>query len=201
MTMNKKITLTLYAILLVTGGSSLAQTAKPAETVGPAQVVDVRITTIEQEVVPAAEAMPEDKYSFAPTMGEFTGVRTFAEQVKHLAAANYQLASPILGEKPPAGTEGEAAPPSVKTKAQIIEYLKGSFACLHRAAATITPQNITEPIPGTAGTWERTRLGRLMDGLAHTSNHYGQMVEYLRMNGIIPPASRRSSVRNDPRFI
>ncbi len=197
--MNKKIAVTLYAILLVASGGSQTQTT--AETVGPAQVFEVRITTIEDEVVPAAEAMPEDKYSFAPAGGEFADVRTFAEQVKHVAAANYQLASPVLGEEPPAGTRGEMAPPSVKTKAQIIEYLKGSFACLHRAAAMITPENITQPIPGTSGTWQRTRLGRLMDALAHASNHYGQMVEYLRMNGIIPPASRKNVAKKDPHFI
>ena len=199
--MNKKITITLYAILLVAGGKSLTQTAKPATTVGPAQVVEARITTIEGEVVPAAEAMPEERYSFAPSGGDFAGVRTFAEQVKHLAAANYQIASAILGEEPPTGTQNEAAPPSVKTKTQIMEYLRGSFLLLHRAAATMTPENITEPLPGTSGTWERTRLGRLMDALDHSSNHYGQMVVYLRMNGIIPPASRKSSVKNDPQFI
>jgi uncharacterized damage-inducible protein DinB len=198
--MNRKITITLYAVLLAAGGNSLAQTAKPP-VVGLAQVVDARVTTIEQDTVPAAEAMPEDRYSFAPTGGGFAGVRTFAEQVKHLAAANYQIASAILGEEPPAGTQNEAAPPSVKTKAQILEYLRGSFAFLHRAAATITPENITEPIPGTSGTWERTRLGRLMDALVHSANHYGQMVEYLRMNGIIPPASRNNSVKSGPQFI
>jgi len=67
--------------------------------------------------------------------GEFKGARTFAEQAKHLAAANYQLGSRIFGEPPPPGTQGETAPESVKSKAQIMEYLKGSFVCLYRAAA------------------------------------------------------------------
>jgi hypothetical protein len=180
----------LMIMFVLSGAVAMAQVSKPAEMLSPAQVIDARITSIEQEVVPAADAMPEDKYSFAPSNGEFTGVRTFAEQVKHLAATNYQLGSKILGEDPPAGTAGESAPASVKTKAQIMEYLKGSFACLHRAAATVTQGNITAPIPGAPGTRQKTRLWHLLDALAHTSNHYGQMVEYLRMNGIIPPASR-----------
>jgi hypothetical protein len=182
--------LAFMAALLWSGSISLAQANNPAAAFGPAQVLDARITTIEQEVVPAADAMPEDKYSFAPSNGEFAGVRTFGEQVKQLAAANYQLGSRILGEDPPAGTKNEAAPDSIKTKGQIMEYLKGSFACLHRAAATISQSNIADPIKGTSGTWQRTRLGLLVDALAHTSNHYGQMVEYLRMNGVVPPASR-----------
>ena len=92
-------------------------------------------------------------------------MRTFAEQVKHLAAANYQLAAATLAEEPPAGTDHETAPDSVKTKAQVMDYLKGSFTSLHRAAAAL-------------------------NALVHSSNHYGQMVEYLRMNNIVPPASR-----------
>jgi hypothetical protein len=166
-----------------------AQVAMPA-AYGPRQVLEDRIATIEGELVPAAEAMPEEKYGFAPISGEFAGVRTFAEQVKHLAAANYQLGSKALGEQPPQGTKNETAPASVRSKAEILQYLRGSFACLHRAAAAINEKNLTEPVPGLSGTWQRTRLGLVIDALAHASNHYGQMVEYLRMNGIVPPASR-----------
>src|SRR5258708_39852659 len=128
--MNKKIAVTLYAVLLVASGGSQTQTT--AETVGPAQVFEVRITTIEDEVVPAAEAMPEDKYSFAPAGGEFAGVRNFCQQAKHLSRANYHVASPLLGEEPPATNRRGMAPPSVKTQAPITEYLKGSLACLLR---------------------------------------------------------------------
>ncbi len=122
-----------------------------------------------------------------PSNGEFKGVRSFADQVKHLAAANYQLGAGVLGEEPPAGTRDESAPDSVKTKAQIMEYLKGSFAVLHRAANSIDERNMNEPILKKGN---RTRLWLVVDAVAHSSNHYGQMVEYLRMNGIVPPASR-----------
>ena len=145
------------------------------------------MTNTEQLIVPAADAMPEAKYSFAPSNGEFSGVRTFAEQVKHLAAANYQLAAATLGQEPPAGTDHETAPDSVKTKAQIMDYLEGSFTSLHRAAATINENDMDDPIRSKGN---RTRLLLLIDAVVHSSNHYGQMVEYLRMNNIVPPASR-----------
>jgi len=163
----------------------VAQTGAPARTAG--QVLDAWVTNTEQQVVPAADAMPEEKYSFAPTMGEFKGVKTFAEQVKHLAAANFQLGAGALGEEPPAGTKNETAPDSVNSKAEIMQYLKGSFACLHRAATAIDEKNMDEPIPAKGN---RTRLWLLVDAMVHSSNHYGQIVEYLRMNGIVPPASR-----------
>jgi DinB superfamily len=178
----------VFALTLVlVPASGLAQ----ASAVGRAAVgsiVDRWVTRTEQLVIPAAEALPEEAYAFAPTAGEFAGVRTFAEQVSHLAAANYQLAARALGERPPAGTANETAPPTVKTKAQILEYLRGSFAALHRAAGRITVQNVEDPIR--IGHEIESATGLVIDAIAHAQNHYGQMVEYLRMNHIVPPASR-----------
>ena len=174
-------------LILIFASSTVAQKQAPPEAKTVSQVLEFWISDTVRLVVPAAEAMPEAKYSFAPTNGEFQGVHTFAEQVKHLAAANYQLGAGALGEEPPAGTQDESAPPSVQTKAEIMEYLKGSFAVLHTAAAAINEKNMNEPIAAKGG---RTRMWLLIDAVAHSSNHYGQMVEYLRMNGIVPPASR-----------
>jgi DinB superfamily len=174
-------------VLLLSAASVIAQVAKPAEPHTVSQVVDFWVTNTEQLIVPAADAMPEAKFSFAPSNGEFSGVRTFAEQVKHLAAANYQLAAATLGEEPPAGTDHETAPDSVKTKPQVMDYLKGSFVSLHRAAAALNENNMDEAISSKGN---RTRLLMLIDAVVHSSNHYGQMVEYLRMNNIVPPASR-----------
>jgi uncharacterized damage-inducible protein DinB len=168
---------------------ALPQTS-PTEHFTAAEVLEERVSAAEKEIVPAAEAMPEDKYSFAPTDGEFKRVRTFGEQVKHLAAANYQLAARILGEAPLHDERDESAPDSVRSKEEIIQYVKGSFAILHRAIASIHEKNLTQPISGTKGTWQRTRLSLAVDAIAHSYDHYGQMVEYLRMNGIVPPASR-----------
>jgi len=179
----------LAALLLLSATGVIAQIAPP-QLHNVSQVIDFWVTNSEQLIVPAADAMPEAKFSFAPSNGEFSGVRTFAEQIKHLAAANYQLAAATLGETPPAGTDHEAAPDSVKTKAQVMDYLRGSFTSLHRAAAALNESNMNDPIPSKGN---RTRLLMLIDALVHSSNHYGQMVEYLRMNNIIPPATRLQS--------
>src|ERR1700739_5128872 len=103
-------------VLLLSGASAIAQVAMPAEPRTVSQVVDFWVTNTEQLLVPAADAMPEAKYSLAPSNGDFSGVRTFAEQVKHLAAANYQLAAATLGEEPPAGTDHETDPDPGKAK-------------------------------------------------------------------------------------
>ena len=115
-------------LILILASSAVAQKQAPPKAKTVSQVLEFWISDTERQVVPAAEAMPQAKYSFAPTNGEFQGARTFAEQVKHLAAANYQLGTGALGELPPAGTQDESAPPSVHSKAEIVEYLKGSFA-------------------------------------------------------------------------
>jgi hypothetical protein len=177
-------------LIFLAWGVIAAQTQSGSARLNASQVLDAWVSNVENEVVPAAMAFPVDKFDFAPANGEFHGVRTFGGQIKHLAASNYQIAAGILGEKPPHGEHGEEAPDSVRIRAEILDYLKGSFAYLHRAMASITETTLTQPIPGAKGTWQRTRLGLAVDSVAHSYDHYGQMVEYLRMNGIVPPASR-----------
>jgi uncharacterized damage-inducible protein DinB len=155
------------------------------------QALDFWITMTENEVVGAADAMPEEKYSFAPTQGEFTGVRTFAQQVKHLAANNYRMAAYILGQTPTPEEESETGPDKTQSKAQTMAYLKGSFAMLHCAMTSINDDNLLETLTKSPSIRQRTRLQLAEDVVAHSYDHYGQMVEYLRMNGIVPPASRR----------
>jgi DinB superfamily len=180
---------TVCASLLLLSGIALAQ-AKPAEPRTVSQVLEHSVTSVEHEFVPAAEAMPEDQYSFAPTSGEFKGVRTFAQQVKHVASVNYMLASGILGEKPPVDPMGENGPDSIKSKADIMKYLKDSFAYLHTAVVSINESNLVTSVKDPFGEGNATRLGLAVGAVAHPFDHYGQMVEYLRLNGIIPPASR-----------
>jgi DinB superfamily len=181
----------LCACLVLLSGIAFAQAEKKAEPQTVGHVLDHGITTVEKEFVSAADAMPEDKYSFAPTSGEFKGVRTFGQQVKHVAAVNYLLGGGILGEKPPLDTGGESGPDSVTSKADIMKYLKDSFSYLHKAAGSIDDKNLVSPIKNPFGEGTATRLALTMGAVGHCFNHYGQMVEYLRMNGIIPPASRQ----------
>jgi uncharacterized damage-inducible protein DinB len=179
------------AVLLACCGLASAQMAKGAEHQTVAQVLESSVKGVEGEFVPAAEAMPEGKYSFAPTGGEFKGVRTFAQQVKHVAAVNYILGASILVEKPPVELEGENGPDTITSKADIMKFLKDSFAYLHKAVGSVSEKNMTDPIkhPFAEGK-TTTRLAMATLVVGHCFDHYGQMVEYLRMNGIIPPASR-----------
>jgi uncharacterized damage-inducible protein DinB len=154
------------------------------------QVLDNTVSNIEHEFVPAAEAMPEDKFGFAPTNGEFKGVRTFAQQIKHVASVNYELGAAILEEKPPVDVSDEAGPASITTKADILKYLNDSFAYVHKAIQTINDKNLVETVSSPWGEGKVTRLSLATSVAWHGFDHYGQMVEYLRMNGIIPPASR-----------
>ena len=181
--------LTFSVLGVVTTTNAQAKTeAKPTF----ASVLNKQLSGVEDELVPAAEAMPADKFSFAPTQGEFKGVRNFGSQTKHIAAVNYILGAAILGTKPPAEAgEGEDGPATVKSKDEIVKYLKDSFAYAHKALESITEANVLVPIKGPFGPGMTTRLGLAVITISHPFDHYGQMVEYLRMNGIIPPASRQ----------
>jgi DinB family protein len=159
-----------------------------------ASTVDHEISSIEKLIVETAEAMPEDKFNFSPESmnipgADYKGVRTFALEVKHAAASNYAIWSPLTGDKFPENFIGGNGPEELKTKAEILKFLKDSFALGHKAAATLTTQNMLQ----TAEHSKSPRLHLATFAVAHAYDHYGQMVEYLRMNGIVPPASRGKS--------
>jgi hypothetical protein len=151
---------------------------------------DKSLSNAEKEFVSLAEAMPARGYNFAPTGGEFKGVRTFAQQVKHVAAVNYMVGAAILGEKPPKDVGGESGPDALKTKDQIVAFLKDSFSYLHKAMLTLTAQNLTQSIQSPFGNNQVAKASMALEGVEHPFDHYGQMVVYARMNGIVPPASR-----------
>jgi hypothetical protein len=207
--MNRKTIVLLLAILILTlaafrsgattGAASSASAVSPAlpaqQAAQPppsvASVVDGQITGVEKDIVAAAEAMPEDKFDFSPESlkipgSEYKGVRTFAGQVKHVAIANYVIWAPIIGEPVPQSLQGDNGGENVKSKAEIIKLLKDSFALGHKAAATLTADNMLQNPEHS----KSTRLRLATFGVGHAYDHYGQMVEYLRMNGIVPPASR-----------
>jgi uncharacterized damage-inducible protein DinB len=205
------------SILLVCAGILPAETEKPSRTAFLAQTsmaptdptgqqqapatldaqrerraLAILLRSMAKEIVSVAEAMPADKYGFAPTDGEFKGVRTFGKQVKHLAATNHILAAAALGEEPPAAAGDELGPEAIRTKVEIIDYLNSSFTHLQMAVDAIGDEKLavkSSPIsPLSAITV--TRLALVVEACVHAFNHYGQMVEYLRMNGVLPPASR-----------
>jgi uncharacterized damage-inducible protein DinB len=202
--MNRPSLLLMAAALSLAVASTYGQTTRSSAAAGEsaspstpptiASSIDREVSVVEKEVLEAAEAMPENKFDFSPEKlnlsgSDYKGVRTFAQQLKHIAASNYLIWSPITGEKPPDTVNDGKGPDNMKAKAEIIQYVKDSFAFGHKAVATLNESNVVQPIvrnnrPPT------TRLFLATFAPAHAFDHYGQMVEYLRMNGIVPPASR-----------
>jgi DinB superfamily len=151
----------------------------------------------EYEFRSAAEAMPEDKYDFRPAaQSKFTEaapfgptqLRTFAEQVKHVACSNFAFAAQLDGKKPPEACD-KGGPSPAKTRAELLTYLRDSFAALNNSLNAITSKNMYDPIDGPYAT-PNTRLGLAGIAVWHVADHYGQIALYLRLNGIVPPASR-----------
>jgi hypothetical protein len=143
--------------------------------------------------------MPEDKYNFTPESlaiqgSNYKGVRNFAMHVIHIAAANCLYWSGVVGEPIPDGILGPNPPESLKTKDTNIKLLKDSFALGHRAVATLTPQNLLDPLPVRQS--KQTRLFLTTFPIIHAYDIYGQMVEYMRMNGKIPPACARGTTES-----
>src|SRR6266480_696661 len=186
----KHPSLLLTAALYLAAASAYAQAAKSSPAAGPsaspstpptiASAIDREISVVEKEVVEAAEAMPEDKFDFSPEKlnisgADYKGVRTFGEQLKHVAASNYLIWSPITGEKPPDTVNDGKGPDNMTAKADIVKYLKDSFAFGHKAVATLNDSNLVQPIirnnkPPT------TRLFLATFAAAHCFDHYGQII-------------------------
>lgn len=140
-----------------------------------------------------AAVMPEEKYVFIPTAGEFKDVRSFAEQVKHVACAQFAFFNEIEGKTPPEGCE-RGGPDKARTKSELLKYLKDSFDYANKVLPTITAQNAMDRVEGRyAG--PNTRLGIAVAAVWHIADHYGQIVEYLRMNGIVPPATQKYGLK------
>lgn len=188
------------AVALVAGGSMMhgralaqesapapAKAAESAPAASPSEVYSKLLKVVSTEVIGAAEAMPADKYNFAPTTGKFDGVRTFGGQVQHLAEANYYFFSGFgVGPVP-----DETKLKSLKSKDELVQALKDSFAYAQKGIDSLTAQNELQTVPFGKDTIARAGAASFM--MSHAMDHYGQMVEYLRMNGIVPPASQKQS--------
>jgi uncharacterized damage-inducible protein DinB len=177
----------LVISLLLVSPAIVAQTRPPQPKTIP-DSINLIWKDIEHDFAALAEAMPEEKWSFKPMQGEFKDVRSFGEQVKHVACANEAWAKQMAGEKPPARCD-LGGPNPAKTKAEILAYLRASFTMIDKVIADTSAENLLHPNPGPY--WGPNRLSALTAAVWHISDHYGQLVEYLRMNGIVPPASRK----------
>ena len=191
--MRNTLAICTLTTLLIAPVLSPAQSIPPAQTApvrlaaaksSPAQIYAKLFSGQENEVISAAEAMPADKYDFKPTKGTFEGVRTFGQQLTHIAATQYYY----FGNFGVQGGVDSDAIDKLTKKDDVIQALRNSYAFAQQAIDTITVENAFEQL---GGEHKATRAGLVATTLAHTNDHYGQLVVYLRMNGIVPPASRK----------
>ncbi|HSK42570.1 MAG TPA: DinB family protein [Candidatus Binatia bacterium] len=174
-------------LLLAASGINLSgQDNTPASPQTVSEVFDKSVSAAERGTLALANAMPEGRYWFAPTKGEFKGVRTFAQLAKHIAVANYQMGAALQREKVPIepGPHNNG-PDSLRSKADVVKFLRESFVYLHKAIATVNEHNLMEVVELPEG-GRVPRLSVVTAAISHPWDIYGQMIEYLRMNGIDP---------------
>ena len=151
------------------------------------QIFDKQLSATERQVLDLVEAMPANKFNFAPTEGAFKNVRTFRVQARHIAFCLNEVAIALLGETMLQHTDQEG-PKNLTSKDDIVRYLKNAFAHAHRAIGTLTNENLLEQIADPySEKLKTTRVDAAGIFFWHTYDHYGQMVEYLRMNNLVPP--------------
>jgi hypothetical protein len=143
---------------------------------------------LEGPLIRVAEEMPSDRYSFKPA----PDVRTFGEQLRHIGAVQWVVGAGLLDEKVPVDVgDGDNGPPVMTAKAEILKYVIDSFTYIRRAISTINENNALELIPHPYDP-ENTQIERLVLIVGYSNHgweHYGQMVAYERMIGIVPPPS------------
>ncbi len=170
--------------------TATATTPVAAHRVSPAKAVEDLVDKFEGEMMRAAKAMPADKYDFSPASlhipgANFEKVRTFSEEVKHVVQANYAIAANVTNAEPAVDVKSLAA---LKSKDEIVAALAASFTAVHTAIATITPANQNEAVDDSGVGPNQSKQTEAAWVAVHGYDHYGQMVEYLRMNGIVPGA-------------
>jgi len=152
--------------------------------------IERQFNKIESDIMSTAEAMPENKFDFTPENlhiknSEFKGVRTFAGQIMHLATDNILIWSAITGDSVRTDITDVNGPKTITTKADVMKYLKSSFEEGRKAISMVTEKNAMETIQFRGR--DLPRLDLAFYALTHANEHYGQMVVYLRMCGIVPP--------------
>ncbi len=181
----------MYRFVALCGLALLPALAADPAPPSVSKVFDQQLSSLEKEFVPLVEALPAEKFGFAPKDGAFQKARTFGQQASHVAYVIYAVASAALGEKNPSQTgPNENGPTTLDGKDAIVKYVKASFTYAHKAMAALTDRNLTEQVQSPFGDGKASRLSMANIALWHSFDHYGQMVVYARMNGVVPPASR-----------
>jgi uncharacterized damage-inducible protein DinB len=185
--------LSLFVSAFSVGTQAHDQQKLPKGKTSLAAAIDTEISNIEKQFVDVVEAMPEDKFSYSPENSDlsgsaFKGVRSFALQVRHVAADNFAIWAPLTGKPEPVGINAPNGPDEMKSRTEILRFLKDSFAYSHNAVTALTSENSLDLVEFRGR--KVTRISLVILALTHINDHYGQLVEYLRLNGVVPPGSR-----------
>lgn len=151
-----------------------------------AKALDKNYARLERQLLQVADAMPADGYSFRPTAQG----RSFGEQLRHIGAVQWVVGAGLLNEDPPVDVgDGDTGPLSATAKSEILKYVADSFVYFRHAIKTCNESNALETIPHPFDRQNtRTeRLALIVSYAGHGWEHYGQMVVYLRISGIVPP--------------
>jgi len=187
----KFTTLSAIVALIAFLSPTFAQQAKIPKTIADSIADSLKYT--EDQFYSIADAMPDAKYDYVPTSGNFEGVRSFAEQVKHVACSNYGFFNEIEGKTPPDHCEKGGTAPA-KTKAELLKYLKDSFDYGDKILQSVNAKNAMDRVEGPYN-GPNTKLAIAVTAVWHIADHYGQTVEYLRMNGIVPPPTQQYALQ------
>lgn len=177
-----KQTLVVVALSLTAASVGFAQA--PAPAANPiTQALRATWTEAKTNLRRSADVMPEAKYSFKPV----ESVRTYGAILAHVAGAAYEFCAAAKGEKPP-HLEAEFEK-SAKTKAEIVKALDGSIAYCDEVYKTLDDAKAAQVVPGAFGGPAAARATGLIGNTGHFQEHYGNLVTYLRINGLVPPSS------------
>ena len=163
---------------------AMKKDAAPKPAASPSKAVIEAWNDIGRKLTAMAEDFPEDKYDYKPTPAQ----RSFAEQLLHAAGANYYFINPLMGKKPPA--EEDFKRDNYKTKADVVAVVKKSFADGAAALEAKGDKGMNDLVVEPFGN-QQTRVYDFAYGfIEHCGEHYGQLVGYYRLAGLVPPESR-----------
>lgn len=161
-----------------------AKKEPPKPAASPSQAVVDQWNDIGRKLIAMAEDFPEDKYEYKPKPEQ----RSFREQLLHASDSTYFFTNPAMGQKMP--TEEDPSKNKLKTKSEVVAYVKKSFADGAAAIKAKGDAGMSETIVDPYGN-RHVRLGDLAyELIEHSGEHYGQLVVYYRVNGLVPPESR-----------
>ena len=137
-----------------------------------------------RNLVASAEQMPEKEYPFKPV----DSVRSFGAILAHVAGANYVFCAAALGQKPPFAEDHFEK--TATSKADIVTALRDSVAYCDKAYQTLTDRSAGEMVTAPFGGGQEPRAAALIGNTGHVQEHYGNLVTYFRIRGMVPPSSR-----------